>query len=56
MSRDNLLKKQPLKLDSQEVADTKIQLLRQILEANSQMNSLDLDEHHKEWAKSFDEF
>ena len=54
MSGDNLLTKQPLKFYSPEVTDIKIELLRQMLEANGQMNSLDLDEHHKEWAKNLD--
>ena len=53
MSGDNLLTKQPLKFYSPKVTDTKIELLRQILEANDQMNSLDLEERHKESARKF---
>ncbi len=52
MSGDNLLTKRPLKFYSPEVTDTKIELLRQMLESNAKMNCLDLDEHHKEWAKN----
>ena len=52
MNEDNLLTKQPLKFYSQQLTDTKIELLRQMLEANAQMNTLDLDEHHKEWGKT----
>ncbi len=56
MSGDNLLTKQPLKFYSPEVTDTKIALIRQMLEANTQTNSLDLDEHHKEWAKNLNDY
>ncbi len=56
MSGDNLLTKQPLKFYSPEVTDTKIELLSQMLEANAQMNYLDLDEHHKEWAKNLADY
>ena len=53
MNGDNLLTKQPLKLYSQKVTD---KLLRQMLEANAQMNELDLDQHHKEWGKNLAEY
>ena len=56
MSQDNLLTKQPLKFYSPKGTDTKIELLRHLLEANDQMNSLHLDEHHKEWAKNLAEY
>ena len=51
MSGDNLLGEQPLKFYSEEVTDTKIQLVHRLLILNAQKNSIvDLDRKHKKWA------
>ena len=51
MSGDNLLGEQPLKFYSEEVTETKIELVHRLLILNAQKNSLvDLDRKHKEWA------
>jgi len=50
MSGDNLLGEQPLKFYSEEVTETKIELVHRLLILNAQKNSiLDLDRKHKEW-------
>ena len=50
MSGDNLLGEQPLKFYSQEVTETKIELVHRLLILNAQKNSIvDLDRKHKEW-------
>ena len=50
MSGDNLLGEQPLKFYSEEVTDTKIELVHRLLILNAQKNSIiDLDRKHKEW-------
>ena len=51
MSGDNLLGDQPLKFYSEEVTQTKIELVHRLLILNAQKNSIvDLDRKHKEWA------
>ena len=51
MSGDNLLGEQPLKFYSEEVTQTKIELVHRLLILNAQKNSIvDLDRKHKEWA------
>ena len=51
MSGDNLLGDQPLKFYSEEVTQTKIELVHHLLILNAQKNSIvDLDRKHKEWA------
>ena len=51
MSGDNLLGDQPLKFYSEEVTQTKIELVHRLLILNAQKNSIvDLDKKHKEWA------
>ncbi len=51
MSGDNLLGDQPLKFYSEEVTQTKIELVHRLLILNAQKNSVvDLDRKHKEWA------
>ena len=51
MSGDNLLGEQPLKFYSEEVTETKIELVHRLLILNAQKNSIvDLDRKHKEWA------
>ena len=50
MSGDNLLGEQPLKFYSEEVTETKIQLVHRLLILNAQKNSIvDLDRKHKKW-------
>ena len=50
MSGDNLLGEQPLKFYSEEVTETKIELVNRLLILNAQNNSIvDLDRKHKEW-------
>ena len=50
MSGDNLLGEQPLKFYSQEVTQTKIELVNHLLILNAQKNSIiDLDRKHKGW-------
>ncbi|AIQ97445.1 hypothetical protein EW15_1353 [Prochlorococcus sp. MIT 0801] len=50
MSGDNLLGEQPLKFYSDEVTETKIQLVHHLLILNAQKNTIiDLDRKHKEW-------
>ena len=50
MSGDNLLGEQPLKFYSEEVTETKIELVNRLLILNAQKNSIiDLDRKHKEW-------
>ena len=51
MSGDNLLGDQPLKFYSEEVTQTKIELVHRLLIINARKNSIvDLDKKHKEWA------
>ncbi len=50
MSGDNMLGEQPLKFYSEEVTETKIELVNRILILNAQKNSIiDLDRKHKGW-------
>ena len=50
MSGDNMLGEQPLKFYSEEVTETKVQLVHRLLILNAQKNSIiDLDRKHKEW-------
>ncbi len=50
MSGDNMLGEQPLKFYSEEVTETKIELVQRLLILNAQKNSIiDLDRKHKEW-------
>ena len=50
MSGDNMLGEQPLKFYSEEVTDTKIELVNRLLILNAQKNSIiDLDRKHKGW-------
>ena len=50
MSGDNLLGEQPLKFYSEEVTETKIELVHRLLILNAQKNTIiDLDRKHKEW-------
>ena len=50
MSGDNLLGEQPLKFYSEEVTETKIELVHRSLILNAQKNSIvDLDRKHKKW-------
>ena len=50
MSGDNLLGEQPLKFYSEEVTETKLELVHHLLILNAQKNSIvDLDRKHKEW-------
>ena len=50
MSGDNLLGEQPLKFYSEEVTETKIELVNQLLILTAQKNSIiDLDRKHKGW-------
>ncbi len=50
MSGDNMLGEQPLKFYSEEVTDTKIELVNHLLILNAQKNTIiDLDRKHKEW-------
>ena len=52
MSGDNMLGKQPLKFYSEEVTETKIELVHHLLILNAEKNSIiDLDRKHKEWGK-----
>jgi hypothetical protein len=49
MSGDNLLGEQPLKFYSEDVTETKIELVHRLLILNAQKNSIvDLDRKHKE--------
>ena len=50
MSGDNMLGEQPLKFYSEEVTETKIELVNRLLILNAQKNSIiDLDRKHKVW-------
>ena len=50
MSGDNMLGEQPLKFYSEELTDTKIELVNRLLILNAQKNSIiDLDRKHKGW-------
>ena len=50
MSGDNLLGEQPLKFYSDEITETKIELVHRLLILNAQKNSIvDLERNHKEW-------
>ena len=50
MSGDNMLGEQPLRFYSEEVTETKIELVNRLLILNAQKNSIiDLDRKHKEW-------
>ena len=50
MSGDNLLGVQPLKFYSEEVTETKIELVQRLLILNAQKNTIvNLDRKHKEW-------
>ena len=49
MSGDNMLGEQPLKFYSEEVTETKIELVHRLLILNAEKNSIiDLDRKHKE--------
>ena len=49
MSGDNMLGEQPLKFYSEELTDTKIELVNRLLILNAQKNSIiDLDRRHKD--------
>ena len=48
MSGDNMLGEQPLKFYSEEVTETKIELVNRLILLNAQKNSIiDLDRNHK---------
>ena len=50
MSGDNMLGEQPLKFYSDEVTETKIELVNSLLKLNAKKNSIiDLDRKHKSW-------
>ncbi len=50
MSGDNLLGEQPLKFYSNEITETKIELVNHLLILNAQKNSIiDLNRRHKKW-------
>ena len=50
MSGDNMLGEQPLKFYSEEVTETKLELVNRLLILNAQKNSIiDLDRKHKDW-------
>ena len=50
MSGDNLLGEQPLKFYSEEVTETKIELVQRLLKLNAQKNSIvELDRKYREW-------
>ena len=50
MSGDNMLGEQPLKFYSEEVTETKIELVNSLLKLNAKKNSIiDLDRKHKRW-------
>ena len=50
MSGDNLLGEQPLKFYSEEITETKIELVNYLLILNSKKNSIiDIDRKHKKW-------
>ncbi len=50
MSGDNLLGEQPLKFYSEEVTETKIELVHRLLRLNAKKNSIvDFDRRYKEW-------
>ena len=50
MSGDNMLGEQPLKFYSEELTDTKIELVNRLLILNAQKNSIiDLERKYKEW-------
>ena len=50
MSGDNMLGEQPLKFYSEELTDTKIELVNRLLILNAQKNSIiDLDRMNKVW-------
>ena len=50
MSGDNMLGEQPLKFYSEEVTETKIELVNRLLILNAQKNSIiDLDRKIKAW-------
>ena len=51
MSGDNMYGEQPLKFYSEDVTETKIELVNRLLILNAQKNSIiDLDRKHKGWA------
>ena len=50
MSGDNMLGEQPLKFYSEEVTETKLELVRRLLILNAQKNSIiDIDRKYKRW-------
>ncbi len=50
MSGDNMLGEQPLKFYSEEVTETKIELVNRLILLNAQKNSIrDLDRKYKGW-------
>lgn len=50
MSGDNLLGEQSLKFYSEEITETKIELVNHLLILNAQKNSIiDLNRRHKKW-------
>ncbi len=53
MSGDNMLGDQPLKFYSEEVTETKVELVHQLLILNAQKNKIvDLDRKNKEWSNN----
>ena len=52
MSGDNMLGEQPFKFYSEEVTETKLELVRRLLILNAQKNSIiDIDRKYKGWEK-----
>ena len=50
MSGDNMLGEQPLKFYSEEVTETKLELVRRLLILNAKKNSIiDIDRKYKGW-------
>ena len=50
MSGDNMLGEQPLKFYSEEITETKIELINHLIIMNAKKNSIiDLDRKHKGW-------
>ena len=50
MSGDNMFGEQPLKFYSEEVTETKVELVKRLLILNAQKNSIiDLDRKNKGW-------
>ncbi len=50
MSGDNMLGEQPLKFYSEEITETKLELVSRLLILNAQKNSIiDIDRKYKRW-------